>query len=633
MLQIYIRGDKESGFLDSTEDISLQMESITELFDEDLSQYDFSYPVEIPWTDNNRRLLNFAERIQNGNVLFPYWIVDVYDDGFPEIVQGKMTILEKIGNYTGTNGKFNVSIAGTKGLFGSIIKGKKLSDLFLGGTIDYSGQSSRDFATSVMKGEKPQYNYIAFAPVAIENFFDKTRPDYSNEFLFYDTVNYCMITGSGANDWIFGKPAYAVDAYGVPTHDSNGNFNFTGSAAGNSSYQYLDFRTIPFFQLKYVLKAIFTENGFAISGDMIDDTDFDDLFIFNNYALENYLILSTYTDTNTLIVPYNHLPNKTIIDFLKGIFMLLNIYPVFDGSNNSVKFQYRKNTLLNRTILPLTQNMVNDFDDTYDTTNQNQGYTLQRGWDGADQYHSDRVQDIVLQSDGRTYFVGNKQLVASVNTVADLSGVSIGRGLLTSDCVYVASENMFYSVANAATSPIKWDAFAERLNDFVSGKGQRSVAIPCGTLCTYIQLNLATGLYERKNQVACRQAGSCINNRGTRVQANFDLSVFYISKQNIGGNTIPVSYNHNNIGSNTPIEKYSLALWGEDGLAKNFHAKWQQIKDKAESIKTSIITDRKIMQDLQNNNTIEINSILFLCNKIERNIPQLGPMTVYLTPL
>lgn len=636
MLQIYIRGDKESGFLDGTDSITLQMESVTDLYDEDLSQYDFSYPVEIPWTDNNRRLLNFAERIENGNVQYPYWVCDVFDDGFPEIVMGKLTILEKIGNFTYTSGKFNASISGTKGLFGSIIKNKTLKQLYLGGTINYSGKTSREFATAVMKGEYPNLNYIAFAPVAIENFFDKNRPDATTEFLVYDTVNNIMNTGSGPDDWSFDRPLFQLDAAGNYKKDANGNFILSNAPAGHDNIQYTDFRTIPFFQLKFVLKSIFKENGFEVSGDFMDDADFDHLFMFNNFSLENYFFnpsIPYYTDMNSLIVPGNHMPNMKLVDFLKGIFLYFNIYPIFDGSKNTVRLQYRKNTLLNRTILPLTVNVVNDFDSTYDTNNQNKGFTIQMGWDTNDQYHSDRVKEIVLQPDKITYFIGEKMLVATVPTVADLSTVNIGRQLTTDDCVLVLAENLFYAVANATVTPIKWDCYAEKLNDFIYKEGQRSIQIPISTLCTYVYLDLNQGLYVRSNYVGTRQAGSYVNNRGTRVVNNFNPSLFYISKQTVGGKNIPISYNHNKLPNGTTIEKYSLALYGEDGIVKNFHEKWQMVKEKSETIKTNVVVDRKLLQEMQQNNTYEVNGLLLLPTKTERNIPQLGPMTVYLTQL
>ena len=161
-LQIYIYGPSENGFLDTAPDTFLQVETLADIFDENLSIGEYTLPVSFPWTDHNRRLLGFAERIVNGAAKVNYLRCDVYDRGYPEILNGKLTILEKVGNFSYKKGSFSASIAGSKGMFGTQIKYKYLNSLALGGDIVWQNLESRDFATAVMKGQYPQYPYLSF---------------------------------------------------------------------------------------------------------------------------------------------------------------------------------------------------------------------------------------------------------------------------------------------------------------------------------------------------------------------------------------------------------------------------------------------------------------------------------------
>lgn len=167
MLQIYISGPLESGFLDIDPGTVLSMESVADIFDEDLSTGEFSLPGKAPWTGNNKKLLGFAERFQNLVTPVRDFKCAVFDSGYPELPAGKFSIIGKTGNFSYTKGSFDFTITGTKGLFGSQIKNKKVNDLQLGGKITWADIDSRHFAEAFMKGSYQQYNYLAFVPVAI----------------------------------------------------------------------------------------------------------------------------------------------------------------------------------------------------------------------------------------------------------------------------------------------------------------------------------------------------------------------------------------------------------------------------------------------------------------------------------
>lgn len=601
MLQIYLYGPKESGWLDINPNASLDVEEYAEPFDEDLSTGTFTLPTEIPWTDKNRRLFGFSERLENFSRMPKQFKCDVYDDGFPDLISSQLTILEKNGAFSYQSGSFSCSIAGTKGLFGTLVKNKKLSDLNLGGIINWSSGDSREFAYAVMTGTELRYPYVYFAPVAMEGFIVKDRPDYDNEFLARDTVNTVVINSTGTG-WVFGRPSSTN-----PT-----------VAAAQGDAEYLDYRTVPFFNLKYVLRKVFEENNFKVSGDFIDGTDFDRLFLFNNFAIENYLGYPSNVDINKVINPANHVPDITIADFLRGLFAFFNIYPTFVNAQEVV-LVYRKRILSNRQVMSLNEVADKVFNATFENTEPEDGYTLDYGWDSADQYYSDRVKEML-----------DKTYIGSVRTFANLATLSIGRPLTTNDYAYVEADNMYYLVANSTVSPILWDAYGDHLDKYVVGKGDRTVDTALSTLCTYVEFVEANALYERRPYLGTGQPGSYTNNKKTLVKNPCGLRIFYIQTLPWMYTAIPMSYYHNRYFNGDIIEPYSLAWDGDYGIAKNFHLGWQNARSNAQIIKTTCRVNDKILSEMAAANTYEIDSILYLPYKTERSIPNNGVVKKHL---
>jgi len=602
MLEILLYGEQQSGFLDIAPSTVLDFESVTDLFDEDLSQGPFSLPIEIPWTENNRRLMGFAERLENFGTQKKIWVVDILHKGFPEMVHAKLTLLEKSGSLSYTKGKFNASISGQKGLLGTALKNKKMRDLSYGGPITWTSVETRLFATDVMKGLYPQYPFLAFAPVAIENFFDETK-NFFGEFLAKDTVNYIISTRSGADDWVFGRPTSA-----------NPNI-----ATNPGDTEHIDYRSIPFFQFKWVLKTVLQECGYTISGEFMDNTDFDHAYLFNSTALEYYLT-TLYTDANRKIIPADHMPDIEVTEFIKKIFSGFNVYPTFPAINH-IQLNFRKEVFQNKKVLDITNRCTPDFSSTYTEADETNGYSLQYELDSNDDYFNDRVKDIT-----------DKNLVATVETAANLATLDIGRPFTTDDIVLVEAENMYYCVANATVIPILWDAYSENLDEYKKGNGDNAFQIGISTLCTYVEFDEANALYQSRRRVGCRQNGSYWNNKLIKVKNDFGVRLFYIQKQPVGSNIIPISYNHHRSPAGTILEKYSFALNGPNGLA-TLHITWQDAIQKNEMFSIFARADKKFIEELRIHNTLQINNVFFLLKKIEDSIPPAPQIKLELVPL
>jgi hypothetical protein len=374
--------------------------------------------------------------------------------------------------------------------------------------------------------------------------------------------------------------------------------------------------------MKFLLRQVFEEFGFSIIGDWIHNTDFDDVTVFNNYAIENYD--DTFHDLTRSITPQNHVPDMLISDFLKAIFSFFNIFPVF-LSGNTVLLVTRKEKLKSKKIASLNAVATDEFSNAYNTEESSDttsnGYKLNYNWDSNDSMFGDKVKDIT-----------DKNVIATVTKFSDLDAIS-NTDRTTNDIAFVTADNMYYQVADATVFPMKWDAYSEKIDAYTSGDGARDVPMEASIMCNYTAFNEGTGLWERKNYVGCSMKGSYIGNKKGLVKNPFGLHLFYIKKVVVLGVNIPMSFCHNRDRQNNVIAKYSLAWNGDDGMAVNFHTDWQDLLSKAEYVKTSILIDQKVLADLRNNDLFEIGNVLFLLYKTQKNLPLKTKIDVQLVPL
>ena len=442
-------------------------------------------------------------------------------------------------------------------------------------------------------------------------------------------------------------------AQGTYVTHSNGSISVTynDTPAMQGDTQHDDFRTVPFLQAKFVLKKVFEEFGYTITGDFLTSTDFDDLFLFNQYGIEKYAP-TIFQDFNRKITPANHVPPIFIIDFLKGFFDFFNLFPSFNGT--AVTLYNRNSEIKNRRVASMNNVCGNHFDSTYQTTDTKNndgtdiGYQLQYTWDSADQYYSDRVKDLST--------INDKKFIGTVQTIAQLPGLNIGRQLTTADICFCEADNLYYCVADATTTVIKWDVYSEELTAYITGDGTRTIACACSTLATYVEVNTTTGLMEKQPYLGTGQQGSYINNKGILVNNPFDrktgalpssaltengvsttplynLRLFFIRKTLVKNVLVPFTTNFNRDDNNQVVAPYSLAWKGVDGLAAKQHKTWQDMRQNMEIVKTTYMADQKLMATLANANCHEIDGVLFIPYKIEKTIPMKKIITVSVVPL
>jgi hypothetical protein len=604
MLQIIVRPSTHSpgGVVDLLPNTRLEIDRPTDPFDEDLSSSEFSLPIEIEWTENNKKIFGFSERMENFLLeKVNSWICDVFD-GYPELINASINLLEEQGSITYDKGRFTANVSAARGQFGTQARPKYLKDFSYGPEITWLNDESRVFATKHAKGLVPGMTHFAFAPVVIQEYFD-TSKNYYGEFLAQDTVNNLISTGVGTNDWLFGRPL--SDTPTIP------------SAPGHA--EHVDYRTIPFFKLKYILQQLIQQLGYTIAGTALETAILEDLYIYNTRSIEDY-DFSLKIDKNRKIIPGNHLPDITVVDFLRNSFQFLNVYASFPGGQ-VIELKQRSNFMDTRRILDVTAICVKEFSSQYVATEDQGGYTLDYEHDGSDAYFSEAVRDI-----------SDKTFVATVNVRTQLGTLNIGRLLTTEDIALVNSENLYYRVADATVSPVLWSAYAEKLHPLVVGNGNRTVSTGAGTLATYIELDEPSGLYRRFSKLASRQAGCYINNKNILVKNEFSLRFMLIKHQVIGGNSYPVSFNHNTTPTGTAITETSLALQGEKSIGA-LHKTWQDMQSHPKKYMLQLLADKKLKIDLDQHNMIMLNNVVMVPRMISLAIPLGETVKVEAVPL
>lgn len=581
----------------------LEIDRPSDAFDEDLTTGEFSLPIEIPWTENNRIILGFSERIENfTSQKILSWVCDVYEYGYPAMLNASVNLLGKEGMLTYNTGRFTANISASRGQFGNSTKGKTLKDFKYAENITWAGYDSRQFATRHAKGQFPALHFMAFAPVVIQEYFD-TSKNYYGEFLVGDTVNNLISTGAGSNDWVFGRPLSDAPS--------------TATSPGH--VEHVDYRTVPFFKAKFILKQLITELGYSVEGAVLNSPLLDDLYIFNSRSIENY-DFSLKVDNNRKIIISNHLPDIPAVDFLRGMFKFLNVFPTFPGGLNMV-LNDRSLFIARKDILDVSKDVLNLFSAECTPVEEQGGYTLDYEMDGDDQYFSEAVREI-----------DDKTIVGNVNIRTQLATFTINRPFTTDDLVYVEAENMYYSYADTEDGIKLWNAYAEKLHPLKVGNGSRAVSIGAGTLATYMELDEASGLYRRFSKLCTRQQGCYINNKGTLVKSAFSLRFFFIKNHVIGGNSYPVSFNHRTNTAGTEMTPLSLALQGSKCLGE-LHKPWQDMQNHPEKYTLTLAANRKLLNALEVNNMIMVNNVVLLPVSTSLAIPMQATIKVQAVPL
>ena len=570
-LQIYVYRDAGTGgFLELDPGTVLDMERPSGALDEELNLGEYSLPIDIPLTPGNKKLIGFLDELPKNNR--PSWFnVTLYDNFLPVIQNGKMTLLNKQINQAS---KVSVSIAGAKGIFGAAIKNKKLKDLPWQ-KITWEGMNSRAYATAVMKGVIPRDD-LAFAPVVIEDFFDKEK-NYNDEFLVKDTVNYVM---PYAGSWVFDRPKSSAPAeVEIPGREEHTNY-----------------RTVPFFKMRWVFENALRLCGYTAKGNYGASDKLSGMYIFNSYSLENYF---DHVDHNRKIEPGNHMPDMLISEFLQRFCKAMNCYPTFPTAG-IIEFKERKQKLTGDIVFNLTPYLTSEFESVYTEAEAINKFTLDYDFDSDESYASDRIAD-----------PEKLDVIATVNARSELG--AIGSGETTDKYAFVVNENMYYRIADSTVSPVIWDAAFEALHPYKYGEDGEAYTTGVGVLATYVEFDETAGIHYRRSRLAARIRGSYINDKHLLCHNPVKgLTVLYIAMQNIDSLTQPISFNNSVSPTGNTLNIHSLNLHRADGIFSDLIAWRKRLSSVSETHSFTYLVDEQIFDEMNRAELLLIRNNYFL---------------------
>jgi hypothetical protein len=474
MIEIRINGKT----LPVSPDITLTRDFESTIFNRDATVTDFTYPVDIPLTNEAIAALGLPHVIANPNLKKSYDAELVINGMF--ISKCKLRLLKtSLKNKTCT-----ISIIGDYGSFASLVGDKKLNELQLGGVRTIG---TLDTSKTAIWGQ------AFIGPLGLEvTYTPCTSADYMKN----------LATGAAYDDYVFYQavdekhdhiPVLMEEQFEYDTdlqratspsvrallnpwyHNSSSDNGFCDPVLMYIQTVLADtFRTndryfwVPFFRVKFVLKKCFEEFGFAVTGNIINDPDFDVKTLYNTYAINECSFTETLTNPPAnpslfiyniniqhhgyKINPQNHVPKIRIIDFLTEISKLFNLQYVIDYSANIVTINQMLKLApdTSNKIIDLSQKAFPDPDINYEDSDFTNGYEFSFSFDENDGASGEDVKEDV----------STLPLFTSVDKFTDLFSLS---GVPPLNLAYVRSENAYYQFGGSS-----WDFYSHNLQKYRS---------------------------------------------------------------------------------------------------------------------------------------------------------------------
>lgn len=259
---------------------------------------EFSYTVQFPYTTNNLNILNINTIVeQNGKFYTNLELNTIIYVNSIKIFQGIFTITKY--NNQLIEGFFkssNISWA-------SLLSGKKLNEITSFAPYPFIGMETilNNMADQYLETDPSTYNHnkkydVCFPLVAYGQYF---IPYYAKSRSFIDTTNYAGLINAGRfvkynafQNLPFGPPSYILDRYDEQIPFVSAKLN------------HLDYQDIPpSYYVTNIIKAMFNDIGYSVSGSWINDPQVNRLIIPTSNVDDVYYNLQTLVDiTATLLV-------------------------------------------------------------------------------------------------------------------------------------------------------------------------------------------------------------------------------------------------------------------------------------------------------------------------------------------
>ena len=417
---IYVYGEA----LDMLPNAAINVESASPIFENEILRGEYSYPFTIPLTNRNRTLLGYMEEVHS---ITETKKIPVQYERLGATVSAMLYIDEVDFDFNTNTGTANCSLVGIEGYFYALIQSKKLENLHFGGSFPVPTYATRltvnhsnlvRYASDIANGTITGMPFI-FPMIKWDNFG-------------LDGLDFVPI--NGFINYYSQHPANTGSS--VPQYEF--------AAAGNGLA-----RTIPMFYVSWVIKRIFLEVGFTVTGDLFNDTTFNALYVVNNFAINKWYINNTlsilaHIDKCTEINPANHMPDMLVTEFLNAICQLCNVQFIATGLTtfNMVR---KKAIVNNGTVTEIDKIKISSLvaKKITDVVAAQNGINL--AYKGGDTIYSTFTQ-------GSNYTI-TKGTVADYSALSDITP-------LNGDVYYVTADTQYYQY-NLAN--LQWQTY----NDLV----------------------------------------------------------------------------------------------------------------------------------------------------------------------
>lgn len=553
------------GFIDLG-DTQLNVEENSPFFDKDDFTISYSYPFTIPITSFNSDLINHIQLIQSDDSDVALDI-SLYEDGV-KIADGQLLISSGDFNLNNMTGTVNALLYYEDSIFNDLADKMKVNELKMDGVRSIPGidwdidvahmppgtGSLDDHATSdyvnniILSGD----DYICFPMFGDHNYF----PDSYGPFSYRHWLNYFDKDGLG----------YAPSHYELS--DGSGN-----------TYRFFNYY-VPCYFLHQVIKHCFSELGYSLKADFLNDDWVKKICLINNYSISiphyikaqisSVVLGEFYQERTTEINPANHLPALTIKEFLREMFARFFV---------TLKFNGKQVTMIQDNLDHVQGDLSNDVLSTV-------GFEIKTDVKGLLLNNLSNEKDSLTAylSEDQTYFF---QPFQEANTRVDVQTASFSG---TTEYWYVKEDFTFYKRITAThlrrisppTVQYKTGEKPRKFDFTIIPVAMRSFDFEIDVAHTPITAATAMpGNYQpvrNSNMEYNGYGGDSLYNSDDNPERVVNDSLFFLAfylgqqytQSSVTGINIPYATPNNYIPDTGNVGPWHLGWWGSEGLVNTF---------------------------------------------------------------
>ena len=614
MVTIIVNNEK----LDLYPGTSFSYEVNSPFFTSDVIFGSTSLPINIPPTNNNKKVLDFYNKIDRVGTSATYACMVLVDGVL--LANGSLKI-KWVGD------KFIGNILAQSSAYANKSKDKKLYEL----SIPNQALVAADLYNTILPGGYPNVTFNL--PMVLND------SDTKDWYQFYP--------GNDINIMNYGR-------------DAGSGFRFVE-----------DITPMPY--MLYVLEMCFKEFGYTTGGTFFSDADMRKIILFNNRAIfPNYL--------STINVDLKqHLPDVTIHKFINAIRSFFCLCIDVNPFKSDVEIYNINEAINNSEYIDITDITNPNY---YKEDVETRGYVFQQTYPTADpiflkpENHlsgykeldcvanltalaavsSPAVKDARYVISERMYYrydsstgVGPQwnPLCYDQNltpTIKKILGVTITGSVAdltalnaltpTAGAIYFVEKlNQYYWGKTFKTATVVWEYYCDNIAELTVGDGFKKVEIPAGTLSMitferYQRVHSATNTFTRGMLMPKTQERLIIPGSGAGLTDSLSL-IFHHGMRNDGnGNPYPFASNGPYDYAGNKIGNYSLSFHGTDGVYEKFWKNWATVLDTKTQITVRASINMNFLANLSFKRKVRIRGINYYVKRINCRLPLREPATL-----